>query len=236
MNKNQIRRTWEYLRRQTPMVAAVGALALLASGCNDKKNIDRVDVGNVPVTKAVDATIPPSEKYDAKYWNTVVCSKGKATIKEGDTLFGITTQGLHKDKNFMNQVFAWNLDNVKKAGKNRPALSDPDAIPVGTRFSIMTDCVKLGAAVPEYDTHNISPSGMVGITGYTRDAAYQNFTGTDGLVRHMVTVRYHSNAVGDFYDPSTDEPFKPEACSPSPECYQYIPDAPKAIPADAYLP
>lgn len=178
---------------------------------------------SIPGSSTTNTTIAPGGTYPGTF-SGYSCSSEEETIRSGDTIFGLTTNGLHASgyEYFEAAIFTWNLHYLQTQAKTNKALVNPNDIPVGEKIKVYSNCINILRVWSNYSYNN--PAGQPTISGYTREAIYQDYTGANDRTHNLVTIDYKSNKSGQFLGV--------EDCYPSPTCYTYVVGAPSKPPKE----
>jgi hypothetical protein len=202
------------------VILAVSTTALLLNGVTVAYNNDVSDGSSSarhdkPIT-IIPKTMAPPTQYAADFGGVACDSEGR-TIKSHNTIFGLSTVGLHADTSFMNAVYEWNLQYVQDQSATNPALANPNDIPIGTKVKIMANCVSYNPVWEDYEYTSNKPNAKAKLV-FERELVYQDYTGLTGQTHHLTTVDYSSNKNGALRGVID--------CDPSPTCYAYVEGAP----------
>ena len=213
-------------------LSVAGAALVLAASCSSSGS-GSADSGPNPNTSTTStpkpehkATQPPSLKSYSDInarWSGLICQYKKRTVQPGDTVYDLTTKNLETDDYFKNRVFKWNMDHLKEQAATRPELANPDNLKIGTKFTILADCVDIGWMYQDWrnDTNGKKP-----INPGIRPVTFQNYSGTDGATHHLTTVYYRTDKDGQFIFKEPGEA-QVSSCGPIPECFDYVPEGDK---------
>ncbi len=212
------------VRSGTRVLAMVTALALSActpggDSHTDAKSSSAPPVAAVPAPETTTTLGPDVAAFSPNGW-TLSCSYSERTIQAGNTVFALTTAGLHDNEWFMNQVYAFNLKDIARQAETDPALRDPDNIAIGHSFKILDHCVDAGPVSIHYDDshYDFTDPNYRAPSEYRRDISYQSYPGTDGQDHNNVVVTYLTNQAGMLLDV--------KSCAPAPSCYLYVEGSP----------
>jgi hypothetical protein len=171
-------------------------------------------------------TIAPDSQLKANFVGDT-CAAKEVTVQAGNSLFGLSTIGLHGDPTFMNNIFTWNLNYYHEQAKKDKALSsNPNDLQIGEKFKVYSDCI---GYLGTYETYNFIPEGPNSYKTtpeYVGQLIYQDYEGRDGKVHNLVTVDYEASPKGAF--------LKVLDCDPQPSCYKFVDGAPSHEPSIGY--
>jgi hypothetical protein len=228
------------IRRKLVAVALAAAAVIWASKLIPdaerptlQEQEDAIDTSN-PATTTTMLT-PPSVVDDKNKplndYVGVACSSSERTIKAGDTIYDLSVAGIEDNKYFRNQVFAWQLNNLKEQAKENPELANPDNIQIGAKFQLLGNCVLHGSVstVTEYPNGDLTAKptrrGLKHVT-------FQNYQGADGEVHHDVRVVYTYDKEAHKYTGVYSCTSGPNVRNNNDPCLSYVSGAPEQNPWD----
>jgi hypothetical protein len=200
---------------------ALLAVVAIAGSSIYSSLVDRVkrptlskDKTEQPAPATINPSAPPTTIAPLGTYNpnleTTACYTHTYTVQPGDTIFGLSTQGLQGDSYFMNSVFAWNLQNLAQKAQQDSSLKDPNIVAINKKVPILDNCILVG---PIFGTYSHTPY---------RTVEFQSYQSADGRNHNnLTTVYYGSSATGDFIDVLD--------CRPQPDCTKYVEGMPSQV-------